>query len=394
MNNQNGQLTAYDQISQAAQEGKLHQKIANAVAAHHKEPTPESQREIATLIATLESAQNAPWLPTPEEISQLPYETILLELKKIFNLTKLTVHTDWDFEIPDREWLIPDWLPAGRIGMLTGKSEKGKSLLALQLAVSIATGGGQWEGRDDKGATKWTGPGTESVFAKVESGTVIMAGWEDEREEVRRRISRIEKSERNASETRPLLDRMGDRFGYADLARCGPVWGREEIYPHAASKLTLVGQELRRRCEEHNACLLILDPLINAFGASENANEDAAQFIADWGGWGRDSGCAVLLVHHPAKSGTSQGSKDEDDKGYRGAGAWKNESRFYWQLTESKDDKQPRDMLIRHKGSYTPPDNPKQIYLTKDQDTNWIWTRSKSQNGASTQIGSEHDRFL
>ena len=379
MNNQNGQLSAYDKINRGHQDGLLHQEIANTVAAHQNDPTPESRRNIETLIASLESAQRAPWLPTTEDLSQLSNEMILLELKKILSPTKLTVHTKWDFPIPDREWLIPDWLPAGRIGMFTGKSEKGKSLLALQLAVSIATGGGQWESRGGNGATKWTGPGTASVFAKVESGTVIMAGWEDEHEEVRRRIGWIEKSERNASETRPLPDRMGDRFGYTDLARCGPVWGREEIYPHAASKLTLVGQDLRRRCEEHNACLLILDPLINAFGASENANEDAAQFMADWGGWGRDTGCAVLIVHHPAKSGTSQGSKDEDDKGYRGAGAWKNESRFYWQLTESEVDNQTRDVLIRHKGSYVPPDKPKQIYLTNDRDTGWIWATANTQ---------------
>ena len=394
MNSQNGQRPASYQINQEAQAGRLHQEIVNAVTAHHNDPTPESRRNIETLIASLESAQRAPWLPTTEELSPLSNEMILLELKKILAPTKLTVHTKWDFPIPDREWLIPDWLPAGRIGMLTGKSEKGKSLLALQLAVSIATGGGQWKARGGNLATEWTGPGMRSPFPAVKPGKVIIAGWEDERDEKRRRISWMEKAERNAGETQPLLDRMDDRFGYADLARCGPVWGREEIYPHTASKLTMVGHELRRRCEEHNACLLILDPLVNAFGASENANEDAAQFMADWGGWGRDTGCAVLIVHHPAKSGTSQGGKDEDDKGYRGAGAWKNESRFYWQLTESKDDKQIRDVLIRHKGSYTPPDKPKQIYLTKDKDTDWIWAKSNSQNGASPQIGSEHDQFL
>lgn len=394
MNNQNGQLSAYDKISQAAQDGRLHQEIVNAVTAHHNDPTPESRRNIETLIATLESAQRAPWLPTAEELSQLSNEMILLELKKILAPTKLTVHTKWDFPIPDREWLIPDWLPAGRIGMLTGKSEKGKSLLALQLAVSIATGGGQWEARGGNLASEWTGPGMSSPFPAVKPGKVIIAGWEDERDEKRRRISWMERAERKAGETQPLLTRMGERFGYVDLARCGPVWGREGIHPQAALNLTLVGHELRRRCEEHNACLLILDPLVNAFGASENANEDAAQFMADWGGWGRDTDCAVLIVHHPAKSGTSQSGKDEDDKGYRGAGAWKNESRFYWQLTESKDDKQIRDVLIRHKGSYTPPDKPKQIYLTKDKETDWIWAKSKSQYGASPLIGSEHDQFL
>jgi len=32
--------------------------------------------------------------------------------------------TKWDFQAPDREWLIKDWLPLGRIGLLTGEGEK------------------------------------------------------------------------------------------------------------------------------------------------------------------------------------------------------------------------------------------------------------------------------
>ena len=130
-------------------------------------------------------------------------------------------------------------------------------------------------------------------------GRVVIAGWEDEADEVRRRLNRIEAVERNADATAPLAKRLADRFTYIDAARFGPVWGRPA--QHATPTLTRIGRWLRQQCEQDDACLLILDPLINAYGADENANEDAAQFMADWGGWARDTSCAVLILHHPAK---------------------------------------------------------------------------------------------
>ena len=41
----------------------------------------------------------------------------------------------WTGPWPDREWLIPGWLPVGRLGMLSGRGGRGKSRLR------VATGG-------------------------------------------------------------------------------------------------------------------------------------------------------------------------------------------------------------------------------------------------------------
>lgn len=38
-----------------------------------------------------------------------------------------------------REWLVPDLIPSGTVTLLGGDGGTGKSLLALQLAVSVAT---------------------------------------------------------------------------------------------------------------------------------------------------------------------------------------------------------------------------------------------------------------
>ena len=265
--------------------------------------------------------------------------------------------TDWRrVEYQKRQWIIQDWLPAGRIGLLTGEGEKGKSLLAIQLAAAMAAGGGLWLER-----------GIHTPMPAATAGRVVIAGWEDEAEEVRRRLDWIDKRDRAAGEKEPLIARIGDQFHYADLARFGPVWSRTPHGQAGETELTTTGRWLRQHCETFDARLLILDPLINAFGADENANEHAAQFMADWGGWARDTGCSVMLVHHPSK-----GDKNNEDHGYRGASAWSAEARYHWQLTDRENDDNTRqDVLICRKASYAV--RPADVILEKNAHTKWLW---------------------
>ena len=284
-------------------------------------------------------------------------ETALLAWTRISKLIKYRSWNekfDWDFSPPDRKWLIRNWLPAGRIGLLTGEGEKGKSLLALQLAAKMAGGGGQWIG--------CIGP-TESE--PVAAGTVVFTNWEDEADEARRRLNWIENADRADGQTTPLAKRLDKRLRYLEMAQAGPVW--------TAGGLSLIGRQLRDYCEEHDARLLVLDPLINAYGASENANEEAAHFMADWGGWAQEANCAVLLCHHPPKADRKD-RQEGADHGFRGASAFSAEARFYWQLTDKKENNEPTTAVLRRrKGNYAHPNASKEIYLDKSQKSHWIW---------------------
>ena len=75
--------------------------------------------------------------------------------------------------IPRQRWLVPDLIPAGNVTILSGDGATGKSLLGLQLAVAVATGG-EWIG---------TAP---------EPGKALFVSAEDEIEEIHRRLARIE----------------------------------------------------------------------------------------------------------------------------------------------------------------------------------------------------------
>ncbi len=284
---------------------------------------------------------------------------------------------DWDdLEVPAREWLIPAWLPAGRIGMISGKGGKGKTWMLLQLAAAMATGEREWLGR---------APALDKSVLPVETGAVVFASWEDEAAEIKRRLCSWDAALRRQAgrweddEALPLVQRLqynpeterGLRF--LDMARRGPVWGVEggDLYnqrPH----LLDAGKIVRARCEEIGARLLILDSLGYAYGRNDSDNEGVADFLAAWDSWGRDHHCAVLLVHHPPKP---QGD-GATSSGYRGASSWEMHARFRWELGDGAGDGDTAKLSCE-KASYAM--KPEPVYLERSRETGWAWRASGEQ---------------
>ena len=157
--------------------------------------------------------------------------------------------TTWA-EHPDppspRRWLVRDWLPAGRVALLTGPGGVGKSRLVLQLAAGIASGGGQGDAWIDT-------PDTDTLRLGSASSTggdcVVYASWEDEPEEIYRRLAQV--SGDGAPWVTP--DRLRG-LHLVDMAGMGPIWapgaGR---HISTIAAITPAGQRLRRHCEEHAA---------------------------------------------------------------------------------------------------------------------------------------------
>lgn len=279
-----------------------------------------------------------------------------------------------DLETPTREWLIPAWLPAGRIGMVSGKGGKGKTWLLLQLAAAMATGEREWLGRAS---------GPDKAVLPVEAGAVVFASWEDEATEMKRRLSKWDAALRRQdgvwgeSESLSLIQRLqytpetGRGLRFLDMARRGPVWGVDEgnLYnqrPH----LLDAGKIVREKCEEIGASLLILDSLGYAYGRNDSDNAGVADFMAAWDSWGRDHSCAVLLVHHPPKP---QGD-GATSSGYRGAGSWDMHARFRWELGDGAGDSDTAKLSCE-KASYAM--QPDAVYLERSKGTGWAWRASK-----------------
>ena len=120
-----------------------------------------------------------------------------------------------------RGWLAP----CGTAGNAHRRRGEGKSRLALQLAVAIATdpGAGAEAGRllpsDRRGedAADDVGPVVRTT------GTVAVVGWEDEDDEARRRLRWLREAQIEAAGA------TGDRLRYLDAASAGigALWGPE-----------------------------------------------------------------------------------------------------------------------------------------------------------------------
>ena len=252
---------------------------------------------------------------------------------------------DWTSAPSERDWLVPGWLPAGRVCVFVGEGGAGKSRLSLQLCLSVAAGKSNWlpDGESEAGSGAF--PLTES-----EPSVAVFATWEDEKDEVKRYIHRIE-------EQRPgwqRLPSLGNRFRY--VAPAGPMWApRDSSSGHTSTMgaLTVYGQNLRRYCEARKARLLVLDPCAAAYASNENDRGLVRAFITSWDWWARCTQCAVIIIAHPPKHGGA----------YSGSTDWFAGARAFWSLGlaptkdgEANGKKGPcAPRLSRLKSSYGPP---------------------------------------
>ena len=230
----------------------------------------------------------------------------------------------WETKPEEREWLVPGWLPCGRIGMVTGKGESGKSRLTLQLAAVLASGGAVWI------------PGSAPVAVAVGTNRdgeawgrlpVVVATWEDESDELRRRLHGMA-----GVGIKP--EAVKGKLHHADMSGAGPLWAPAKAgggHVSTMGALTGAGRWLRRECEQQGAKLLLIDPLAAAYACSENDRGLVRHFMSDWDNWGRRTGCAVLVVAHPSKDST--GSADYHTSG---STDWHAASRFVWKMERMK----------------------------------------------------------
>jgi RecA-family ATPase len=199
----------------------------------------------------------------------------------------------------------PGTCPDRVVTIISGDGGVGKSLLAAQLAVAVATGGA-WIGR------------------YVERGPVVLVSAEDDLNELHRRLVSIADAERLALADMSDLHLitlagrdavMGAPEGKAGIIKETPIW---------RALVTVVERVAPR--------LVILDTLADVFAGNEIARQEARQFIGMLRGLAIDHNLAVVLLTHPSLSGMSTGS------GTSGSTAWNNSvrSRLYLETIKNE----------------------------------------------------------
>lgn len=196
-------------------------------------------------------------------------------------------------QVPPRLWHVRGFIPTGQVTILSGDGGTGKSLLAMQLAASTATGT-QWLGLDAR------------------EGRALYLSAEDDAPELYRRLSAI--GDVRAMQRLILRSLAGQDALLATPRDRTGVLGRTPLYDALDARMAL-----------ERPALLVLDTLADFFGGNENDRAQARQFIGMLRGLAIRHECAVLLLSHPSVAGIASGG------GSSGSTAWNNSvrSRLY-----------------------------------------------------------------
>ncbi len=159
-------------------------------------------------------------------------------------------------------WLLTDLVLVGGAAILGGAPKAGKSYLACELAVAVASGT----------------PAADR-FAVPTAGPVLLCAAEDPAPVVVHRLAALAAARDRTLASLPL-----------------------EVIVEAGVQFP---QGLDRLAATIAACmprLLLLDPLIRFHARDENSAADMAGVLDGLRALARTSGCAILLVHHTRKA--------------------------------------------------------------------------------------------
>ncbi len=252
------------------------------------------------------------------------------------------------YDAVQRDWVIPGWLPAGRVTRLSSHGGSGKTYLALELATAIAaaadpddgsTASGAWRGYEGVGtpvlARSASAPGyteipdlenqnrdgrqrrTEQFRLALEAtpAPVLFLTWEDEPEEFGRRMARIPSGRG---------EEVKGRLHGLYMERSGPLWGPREFgHIDTMATLTDTGRFVEDWIRRLRPRLVVIDPVAAAYAGSENDRAAVRRWLSHLNALARDTGTAILIVSHPPKT---SGAK------YSGSTDWDNGVRAAWTL--------------------------------------------------------------
>lgn len=166
-------------------------------------------------------------------------------------------------------WLIEKLWASQAVGVIGGAPKCCKSWLALEMALSVASG------RPCLGQ-----------FEAMESGPVLVYAAEDAPRQVRARLE-------------GLAHARGAEF--SDLA----------VHLILEARLRLDEADDQERLaaalDKHRPKLLILDPFVRLHRIDENSAAEVSALLADLRRWQREFGVAIVLVHHTRKSSEANG---------------------------------------------------------------------------------------
>jgi len=183
-----------------------------------------------------------------------------------------------------RNWLIEGLWTAEAVGILGGQPKCGKSWLALDMAVSVASGSP-----------------CLGAFPVHTRGPVLLYAAEDATAAVRARLATL-------AQNRSLdFDRLDVRVITADSLRLDLPADQGRL----SATVTL-----------HRPVLLVLDPLVRVHMIDENVSSQVAALLGYFRTLQRKTGVAIALIHHMRKNASPSAGAGYSLRGSSDLYAW------------------------------------------------------------------------
>jgi RecA-family ATPase len=193
-----------------------------------------------------------------------------------------------------RKWVIDDFLPRNIVAALIAAGGSGKSYLAMNLAISVASGGILF-----------------NKFIPSKEGKVVFISGEDDIAELQRRLHWS-----TISLPKHVVERIGKNISFVDLAdtfevfteknRAGEVHMTNSVTNLISSIKESVGSEVD---------LIIVDPVSRFRGGEENLAVDTTRFVQALQMFTSQLNATVLCLHHVNKGAKSNGTGQNNARG-------------------------------------------------------------------------------
>jgi RecA-family ATPase len=286
------------------------------------------QQEVAEIVDRMERTSAAPPRPVrhneppeppphaeippsadaePSTIERLEAELGQYQARRPTAPLTLVSPSAWrDVPLPDMRWLATNRIPAGDVTILSGDGGGGKTTVALQLAVAVEQGLGDWLG------------------TTCEDGQVIFFSGEEPENEMRRRLKRV--ARQRGIEPADIL---GLHFHFADPDRCMLGISR----PNGSMAPTELFESFAAAALAVRPALIVVDSIAAVFGGNQNDRVHARTFVGMFRRLAREADCAILLLDHPSLSGITSGT------GRGGSMDWQNSTRarLHLETVEGED---------------------------------------------------------
>ena len=203
------------------------------------------------------------------------------KVKKALSLKNPSLLASAQFQgrAPDQKFLIGDTIPLGVPVVFAAAGDSGKGMMTLDLAMKVASG-----------------EGMQNAFGGLVAhhGTAIILSAEDDRDELHRRVSRLDPlNKRSAYEHDLIVVPLPNEGGVF------PIMMKVDNTYATSSEFEKIYEEM---LEIEDLALVIVDPMASFVHADVNADPAAgAAFMGLLAQIATETGATVIVNHHMAK---------------------------------------------------------------------------------------------